>query len=966
FLIDDGGGGIDREPVTLTVEHVDRKPEIDPLTAQTVAEQQELSLKVSGTELDAEDQNRISFRMVNLPQGASFNASTQEFSWTPSYEQSGTFNNIMAIMQAGALSDTTIFAITVTHVNRAPSLVDIPAKFVDENAQISFVVDGSDPDKEDMGQLTFTASNLPEGATFTLTNRTFTWTPTYEQSGVYNTIEFSITDPQGLSDRKSVSITVNHVNRPPSIAEVPNQTTNENLPIAVQLSATDPDREDSGQLTFSANGLPEGATLDPQSGIFNWTPTYDQSGSYAITFSISDGEFTDSTPMTIAVTHVNRPPVLAQLSPQSVDENTGLTFTISGSDDDVEDAGKLVFSATKLPEGATFDPAARRFSWTPTFEQSGTYQVAFTVQDPSDLSNTQEVTITVNHVNRPPVLAAVPALTVDENTPLAFQLAGSDPDKEDAGKLSYEVNGIPENASVVPNSGAVSWTPTYDQSGAFALTAYVRDPAGLSAQQPVSIVVNNVNRPPKFGLATAQNGEESIPLSFTISASDPDGEDEGKLVYSAEGLPRGASIDRRTGAVTWTPDFEQSGDYQISLKVTDSFGETDQADVAISIAHVNRPPVLPIVGTQTFSENVAREVTLPAGSDPDQEDANRLTYRLDLLPAGATFNPATRVLAWTPTFEQAGSYQVNYVISDGSAEDVKNFSLEVANVNRPAKFAALPAQSAQENQAISFTVSAVDPDPEDSGKLTFSSGNLPQGASLDGSSGVFNWTPSFDQGGTYDINFTVRDGAGATDQTQVSIAVMEVNRAPELGQVSEISFQENQRASITLPAGSDADPKDRTSLSYRVDGLPAGASFDAMSRQLTWEPSFDQAGTYSVRYVVSDGSGESSVNVSITVVNVNRPPSVSVPGDQDIRVAQPLNFQISGSDPDPEDNGKLNYEVQGLPEGAIFDNRSGQFSWIPGPDQIGKFAVTFVVKDGSGMTGTAKVTINVSDATTAP
>ena len=56
-------------------------------------------------------------------------------------------------------------------------------------------------------------------------------------------------------------------------------------------------------------------------------------------------------------------------------------FTVSASDPDLP-ANTLTFSASGLPDGATFDPATRQFSWTPSESQGpGSYQVTFVVSD---------------------------------------------------------------------------------------------------------------------------------------------------------------------------------------------------------------------------------------------------------------------------------------------------------------------------------------------------------------------------------------------------------------------------------------------------------------------------------------------------------------------------------------------------------------------------------------------------------
>ena len=966
FLLDDGGGGIDREPITIDVTHVDRPPVIEPILAQGVAEQQPLTVPVGGSEPDSEDVNLISYRMENLPEGAVFDAATQTFSWTPSYDQSGEYTGIRAIMTAGDLRDTTVFAITVDHVNRAPSLAAIGDQQVDENQELRFTISGSDEDVEDSGKLAYSAANLPPGSAFDAATQTFSWTPTFEQSGAYPDVTFAVQDPDGLVAEERITITVDHVNRVPVIAAASDQAVDESNPLTVQFQASDPDAEDSGALVYSALSLPDGATLDPASGQLSWTPTYDQSGEYPLTVVISDGRLTDTTALTVSVAHVNRTPVLDPVPGQTVDENAPLTFTLTGSDPDTEDAGLLTYSAAALPEGATFDPATLTFEWTPTYEQSGVYEVTFTVQDPAGLSASQSTTITVNHVNRAPALAAIPAQTVDENSPLTLVLQGSDPDAEDAGKLSYTVIDPVSGVQVAPAEGALSWTPTFEQSGTYTIMAQVSDPDGLTAQQPIAVTVNHVNRPPEFAPIAAQEGLENEPLSFTVSATDPDAEDAGKLTYSATGLPEGATLDPASGAVQWTPTYEQSGDYPVTFQVTDSENATATVDVAIAITHVNRTPTLAAVPPAELTENTAGTVDLPDGGDPDAEDAGQLTYRVDDLPAGAVFDAAARVIRWTPAFDQSGSYEASYVVSDGELEAAQPVSLNVVNVNRPPAFADVPAVSGNENEPITFTAAASDPDGEDAGNLRYSATGLPEGASLDDASGAFSWTPGYEQSGDYSVIIEVRDTFGEAATVTVPVSVAHVNRAPQLADVNDLDFAEDKAGSHTLPEGSDPDAEDAGKLTYSLEGLPAGAAFDAGSRSVSWTPGYDQAGEYAVRYVVSDGSEQASASLNLVVEDVNRAPQLASPGNQSVREGQEVKFQVAASDPDAEDTGNLSVEAKGLPDGARFDSGNSTFVWTPDSTQEGSYDVVFSVKDRGGLSANATVTIQVDNAPESP
>ncbi len=79
-----------------------------------------------------------------------------------------------------------------------------------------------------------------------------------------------------------------------------NKTVHAGETLAFTLTATDPDPD---PLTFFMNNGPIGATLDPGTGAFSWTPSAAQIGSHpAVQLGASDGFFSSSTTITITVT----------------------------------------------------------------------------------------------------------------------------------------------------------------------------------------------------------------------------------------------------------------------------------------------------------------------------------------------------------------------------------------------------------------------------------------------------------------------------------------------------------------------------------------------------------------------------------------------------------------------------------------------------------------------------------------
>ncbi len=94
----------------------------------------------------------------------------------------------------------------------------------------------------------------------------------------------------------------------------------------------------------------------------------------------------------------NSPPVLNPIGDKSVNESQLLQFDVSATDDDPEDT-TLTYTADNLPAGASF--VGQTFTWTPTYDQAGTYDVTFNVSDGPD-KDSETITITVNNVNRAP------------------------------------------------------------------------------------------------------------------------------------------------------------------------------------------------------------------------------------------------------------------------------------------------------------------------------------------------------------------------------------------------------------------------------------------------------------------------------------------------------------------------------------------------------------------------------------
>ncbi|HEU4429126.1 MAG TPA: putative Ig domain-containing protein, partial [Myxococcota bacterium] len=179
----------------------------------------------------------------------------------------------------------------------------------------------------------------------------------------------------------------------------------------------------------------------------------------------------------------------------------------------------------------------------------------------------------------------------------------------------------------------------------------------------------------------------------------------------------------------------------------------------------NGAPTLDPVGPQMVSEG--QTLTIPlAATDPDGDS---LTYGATPLPQGASLTTGG-VFSWTPLRSAAGcnaTTQVNvqFTASDGalSANETVPISVVDANTSTPPALADPADRSVYLGQLVQFQLQASDADGD---TISFSSSNLPAGATLS-ASGAFSWTPTTAQ--TADISVQATDCTGLSSSQSVQI-----------------------------------------------------------------------------------------------------------------------------------------------------------------------------------------------------
>jgi hypothetical protein len=248
------------------------------------------------------------------------------------------------------------------------------------------VLSASDSDSD---PLTYQVVTNPANGSLTGTAPNLTYTPNANFNGS-DSFTFKANDGYADSLAATVSITVAAVNDAPVLGAIGSKGISELVNLGFTVSASDIDGDTLG---YTLSGAPSGASIEPASGAFSWTPTEAQGpGSFTFDICVNDGIVSDCETITVTVSEVNTAPVLDPIGSQSATTGELLTFSASASDGDLP-ANSLAYALAGAPAGASIDPTSGAFTWTPA--APGTYTFDVVVSDGS-LADSETITITVS------------------------------------------------------------------------------------------------------------------------------------------------------------------------------------------------------------------------------------------------------------------------------------------------------------------------------------------------------------------------------------------------------------------------------------------------------------------------------------------------------------------------------------------------------------------------------------------
>lgn len=528
--------------------------------------------------------------------------------FTPNADRNGPVSFEYRITDATGGNATATATINLQPVNDAPEVAAFGPLNGTEDTRLAVQLPASAFSDIDGDTLTTTVrtaggTSLPSWLIYDPATRGLFGDPPPDFAGVLN-LEVVATDGT-VSAVRAFQVVITNVNDAPVATDDVIQVA-QSQPITIPIASllTNDTDVDGNPLTVIAvaGGPGVTATLDG-SGNVALTRGPNVTGDLSFTYTVSDGEVTDTATVVVTLEDLNDAPVIGTIPARHVAEDAAIDFTLPTDIATDLDGDALSFTATRqggasLPTWLTFDAQTLRFTGTPPANFFGTIGLTLIVSD-GQATASRDFDLVIDPVNDAPVISApFSDRFVNEDSLFDITLQQGLFSDVDGNPLTYTI-------TLADGSPLPGWITAQHQllrlqgrapenfNGSIDIKVTASD-GSLSASDYFKLTVNPINDAPVLATPLPDNTiTTGKAFSINIPATtftDPDGDPLQFAAKLANGqaLPTWMTFDGTK--LTGTAPYAQQGTMDIEILASD--GTLQNSDVfRITFERGNSAPV---------------------------------------------------------------------------------------------------------------------------------------------------------------------------------------------------------------------------------------------------------------------------------------------------------------------------------------------------------------------------------------
>lgn len=374
----------------------------------------------------------------------------------------------------------------------------------------------------------------------------------------------------------------------------------------------------------------------------------------------------------------------------------------------------------------------------------------------------------------------------------------------------------------------------------------------------------------------------------------------------------------------------------------------------------NEPPSV-IDDDYTMEEDQQLNVPEPGvlGNDSDPDGDPIIALLVDDVKNGTLNLNDNGSFTYHPGLDFSGTDSFTYKAHDGQVtSNIATVIISVNNINDPP----LADHSGPYSGTVGILVTFDGSKSYDSDGIIVSY----EWKFGDGSTGTgISPTHIYKTSGTFTVELTVTDDAGATDTATATAEIAEQNQPP-LAADDEYTANEDTQLNVPGPGVlvNDVDPDGNPITAVLVSNTSNGNVTLNSDGSFKYDPDLNFAGTDQFTYVTNDGELDSNIFAKVSII-VNPVNDAPVAVDDNFSYSNNTQVDITaqnvlGNDSDPDNDPITAIMVDDVTNGFLTLNEDGTFTYDPNPDYFGEDSFTYYANDGQLNSEVATVTITVN------